>query len=253
MEGTALAVGYGILRVGNSIATGTAGNKEGRIYMYSASSGMHTIQPTSTTSTVVHTLPATSGTVLNSGTTKLENAATSGTKVADLTINGTKTTLYAPTNTNYYPTAFAWTDGTTAGPTGSLTGTGMSAVSFGAIPAATASKSGIVTTAAQTFGGSKTFQSSAANVVEIKRTDANGGAFIDYYNKNQSANFYRVGMDADGKFGFYYKGVTPVLTTIDDAGNLTATKQVKGETVNVKSKVTLQYNETNSALDFVFA
>lgn len=252
-EGTASAVGYGILRVGNSTATGTAGNKKGILYVYSESTGMHTITPDTTTSTITHTLPATTGTILNSGTTKLENAATSGTKVADLTINGTKTTLYAPSNTNYYPTAFAWTDGTTAGPTGSLTGTGMSAVSFGAIPAATASKSGIVTTAAQTFGGSKTFQSSTANVVEIKRTDAAGGAFIDYYNKNQSTNFYRAGMSADGTFGFYYKGATPVLTTIDDTGNLTATKQVKGETLNVKSKVTLQYNETNSALDFVFA
>ena len=58
---------------------------------------------------------------------------------------------------NYYPTAFAWTNGTTAGPTGSLTGSGMSAVSFGAIPSASATQSGVVTTGAQEFKGNKTF------------------------------------------------------------------------------------------------
>jgi len=40
------------------------------------------------------------------------------------------------TNTNYYPTAFSWTNGTTAGPTGLLTMEGSNNVSFGAIPTA---------------------------------------------------------------------------------------------------------------------
>jgi hypothetical protein len=65
-----------------------------------------------------------------------------------------------PTDTNFYPTAFAWTAGTTSGPTGSLTGTGMSAVSYAAIPSANdTTASGIVTTTTQTFGGAKTFSS----------------------------------------------------------------------------------------------
>lgn len=64
------------------------------------------------------------------------------------------------TDTNTYPTTFTWTDGTSAGPTGSLSGTSP-AVSFGAIPAATAAVSGIVTTGTQTFGGTKTFSSIA--------------------------------------------------------------------------------------------
>lgn len=58
------------------------------------------------------------------------------------------------------PTAFTWTNGTTAGPTGSLTGTGMSAVSYPAIPAASATTSGIVTTGDQVFKGTKTFAGS---------------------------------------------------------------------------------------------
>jgi len=62
-------------------------------------------------------------------------------------------------DTNYYPTTFTWTNGTTSGPTGSLTGSGMSAVSFGAIPSASGTVSGVVTTGDQTFAGTKTFTS----------------------------------------------------------------------------------------------
>ena len=63
-------------------------------------------------------------------------------------------------DTNYYPTTWTWTAGTTSGPTASLTGSGMSAVSVAAIPAANGTTaSGIVTTGAQTFGGVKTFSS----------------------------------------------------------------------------------------------
>ena len=58
---------------------------------------------------------------------------------------------------NYYPTTFTWTNGTIAGPTGSLTGAGMSAVSFNAIPVASATQSGVVTTGDQSFAGEKTF------------------------------------------------------------------------------------------------
>ena len=60
---------------------------------------------------------------------------------------------------NYYPTTFTWTNGTIAGPTGSLTGSGvgMSAVSFNAIPVASATQSGVVTTGDQSFAGEKTF------------------------------------------------------------------------------------------------
>ena len=67
---------------------------------------------------------------------------------------------WTDTNTNYYPTTFTWTNGTTAGPTGSLTGSGMSTVSFGAIPSASATQSGVVTTGNQSFAGEKIFRGS---------------------------------------------------------------------------------------------
>ena len=79
---------------------------------------------------------------------------------------------WTDSNTNYYPTAFAWTNGTTAGPTGRLTGSGMGAVSFGAIPSASATSSGIVTTGAQTFAGAKTFSD---NILPKTGSDATLG------------------------------------------------------------------------------
>ena len=55
------------------------------------------------------------------------------------------------------PTALEWETGTTSGPVGVLSGTGMSDVVFPAIPSASGSNSGIVTISTQTFAGSKTF------------------------------------------------------------------------------------------------
>jgi prepilin-type processing-associated H-X9-DG protein len=76
---------------------------------------------------------------------------TGGTSAQYLMADGSVSTGGA----NWYPTAFAWTGGATAGPTGSLSGTGMTAVSYAAIPSASATASGIVTTTTQTFGGTK--------------------------------------------------------------------------------------------------
>ena len=80
---------------------------------------------------------------------------------------------FKKTDTNYYPTNFTWTKGTTAGPTGSLTGTGMSAVTFPAIPVASTSQSGVVTTSSQTFAGTKTINLGASSTATTQATSDN--------------------------------------------------------------------------------
>ena len=67
------------------------------------------------------------------------------------------TTVNITLPTDYYPTTWTWTNGAAAGPTATLSGNGMSSVSIAAIPTASASISGIVTTGTQSFAGRKTF------------------------------------------------------------------------------------------------
>jgi hypothetical protein len=91
---------------------------------------------------------------VGNGTVTINQA---GTSKGSFTLNQSTAATINLNDTNYYPTAFSWSGGTTSGPTGSLTGVGMRAVSFGAIPAASGTASGIVTTGNQSFSGQKTF------------------------------------------------------------------------------------------------
>lgn len=100
LEGTTSKLGYGSLELGNSTTTGNAGNKYGLITLYSKSSGFGYITQTDTTSSISHTLPASGGTILNTGTTSYTQSLTSGTTIGKIKINGNETTIYAPTNTD---------------------------------------------------------------------------------------------------------------------------------------------------------
>lgn len=76
-----------------------------------------------------------------------------------------------PPDTKDYPTSLTWTNGTTAGPIGKLVGTNMTTVTFPAIPAASASNSGVITTGNQIFNGDKTFNGYlTGNNATIKET-----------------------------------------------------------------------------------
>ena len=143
--------------------------------------------------------------------------------------------------TDNTPTTFSWTGGTTAGPTGSLTGNGMSAVAFSAIPSASASASGVVTTGAQTFEGTKTFNqtidgSITGNAVTLSLLQGTSDAsrFIIFQDSKNSTSKLEACYDAD----FKYNPVSNLMNV---------------GSIQLNSKVTLQYNSSTESLDFVFA
>ena len=182
LEGTTSVTGYGTLILGNSTKSATAANKYGQLRLYGTSSGYTQIKAGSSTSNYTLTLPNATDTLVGLSTSQaLTNKTYNGYTLAAACAKGVVTTVdtsanlptsnavktfvegkgYKTTDNNYYPTTWAWTNGTTSGPTARLTGSGMSAVSVAAIPAASGTtQSGIVTTGAQTFGGQKTFSSS---------------------------------------------------------------------------------------------
>lgn len=152
---------------------------------------------------------------------------------------------WTDTNTNYYPTTFTWTNGTTAGPTGSLTGSGMSTVSFGAIPSASATQSGVVTTGDQTFGGIKTIDT--INVTNINEATPGEGFWIGY----NTEGVIRIGKDGDydfGNSGGTYSG------TADTANRLLNSLQFSnGQSFNGSSAVTIDLPEIPIALPNPYA
>ena len=119
VEGTTSAVGYNILSLGNSIASGTAGNKCGRINIYSTDVGCGILYQAAVSSPISHILPTTGGTILNSGTSSKTATYTSGLSIGTVKMNGDTSTYY--------------------------------------VPHASSSQTGVVNTGSQTFAGAKTF------------------------------------------------------------------------------------------------
>lgn len=114
-NGTTSSPGMAELVLGNNKSSTTADNKRGVITLYSKSTSYHVIMPADTTTAVQHDLPATGGTVLNTGTTSFTQTLSSGTKIGTIKINGTSTDLYCQTNTNTdrYVNSAAFTDDST--------------------------------------------------------------------------------------------------------------------------------------------
>lgn len=152
---------------------------------------------------------------------------------------------WTDTNTNYYPTTFTWTNGTTAGPTGSLTGVGMSAVSFNAIPVASATQSGVVTTGDQTFSGIKTIDT--VNVTNINEATPGEGFWIGY----NTEGIIRIGKDGDYDFGT--SGGTYSGTANTAKRLLNSLQFSNGQSFNGSSTVTIDLPEIPIALPNPYA
>lgn len=152
---------------------------------------------------------------------------------------------WTDTNTNYYPTTFTWANGTTAGPTGSLTGSGMSTVSFGAIPSASTTQSGVVTTGDQTFGGIKTIDT--INVTNINEATPGEGFWIGY----NTEGVIRIGKDGDYDFGT--SGGTYSGTANTAERLLNSLQFSNGQSFNGSSAVTIDLPEIPVALPNPYA
>ena len=131
---------------------------------------------------------------------------------------------WTDTNTNYYPTTFTWTNGTTAGPTGSLTGSGMSTVSFGAIPSASATQSGVVTTGDQSFAGEKIFRG-GISAQDANISDLNIGSSLEF-NVFGRFNYIATSTEAGGiKIGATASGVNlPLVLNSSNQAYIAVTK-----------------------------
>lgn len=80
LEGTATALGYGLLVIGNGAGSGSAGNKNGQIRIYGDGTGYTTLKSANTsTSSYNITFPAATGTVALTGHTHAAGDITSGT------------------------------------------------------------------------------------------------------------------------------------------------------------------------------
>ena len=176
-------------------------------------------------------------TFLNESKKIFEPTLPSGTDGQVLKLSGGKPKW----GTDNTPTTFSWTGGTTAGPTGSLSGNGMSAVAFPAVPSASESASGVVTTGDQTFAGTKTFRDTIsgsvtgnAGTLSLSNGTADASRFVVFQDSNNSTSKLTACYDAD----FKYNPVSNLMNV---------------GSVQLNSKVTLQYNSSTESLDFVFA
>lgn len=151
-------------------------------------------------------------------------------------VTGKPSTLedYGVSATDSYlakPTTFNWTGGTTAGPTGKLTGTNTD-VSFPAIPAASQTASGIVTTGKQDFKGIKTFHDWAYfSEVDTEDIHNAGKIYTNYIGDNYLVEGATGDIDITPSSGNITVGGVPCLTNsgMEYTGNAATATKVKNK------------------------
>jgi hypothetical protein len=149
----------------------------------------------------------------------------------------------------------AWTAGTTAGPKINLS-LGGATLTSAAVPSASTSASGIVTTGSQSFVGTKTFTSQI-----ISTFTGGGGSFYSniaanawaYMRLQSGTGFWDVAVnsgDTSGAFQLRPNGLGSKRFYVTTDGNATVEGTYLGIGAN---KVQLTYVAATESLDFIFA
>lgn len=202
----------------NSSATATVGEIDmGRIKLFTGSgdgtSAHYSMLRPHPSTTAVNNLPYLSGTLLSSGgllvnsTSNINNNFQSNTTyykclyrnghIYSAGIGGSP----APGDGNDYPETASWSNGTVNGPVLTLSSvtTEFPTLQTPAIPSASTSNSGVVTTADQTFGGRKTFYGGIVSNNGLRLYAPNTN-FIEYSQSTSGTNpiqvSFPVGTDA---------------------------------------------------------
>lgn len=163
-------------------------------------------------------------------------------------------------NDNFYPTAFSWSAGDASGPTGTLTVLGASSVSFGAIPSASETTSGIITTGTQVISGSKTLR----NSLTIKGSGSSNDQLVIASNGKAAGTSYTgfvVLPSLTGNCTYELPSVSGIFVTTGDTGTVTNTMlagsianakltnssvTINGTAVSLGGSATITANTTNS-------
>lgn len=158
-------------------------------------------------------------------------------------------TWVTPTNTNYYPTALTYTDGTSAGPVATIAMTGASNITASAIPSASASVSGVVTTGAQTFAGVKTFNSfpQIASGLPSNALDLVNKQYVDNIASGINAHDAVIAATTTALTATYSNGTSGVGATLTNSGTQAAlvidnVSLASGDRVLVKNQGTTFQN-----------
>lgn len=191
---------------------------------------------------------STANLVLVTGASGVVTAASTPSSTTTQFLRGDLTWV-VPTDTNFYPTAVTITAGTTAGPTVDLTMSGIGNITGSAIPSASGSNSGVVTTGAQTFAGVKTFNSfpQVASGLPTQALELVNKQYVDNVATGVNAHDAVVAATTAALTATYNNNTTGVGATLTNSGTQAAlvidnVSLQSGDRVLVKNQATTLQN-----------
>lgn len=114
---------------------------------------------------------------------------------------------------------------------GNVTGTasGLSTTHYWANVAVSTTQGSTTTPTAQPVFNITKVYAATAGLLELHRSDTNGGAFVQYYAKNQS-NYWQIGSNIDSNVTFYYSANSTTHMTLTNGGALSNTASITAGT-----------------------